>query len=87
MSKFSDALAAKADISKALAADLERAVVALIREQVWNNGETLRISGLGAFSVKDVPERKARNPRTGETIIVPAHKRLAFKPATDLRRG
>ena len=40
----------------------------------------IEIRGFGIFRVKDVPERAARNPRTGEAIRVPAKRMIHFKP-------
>jgi nucleoid DNA-binding protein len=34
--------------------------------------------------VKDRKERQGRNPRTGETIIIPAKRDAAFKPGKEL---
>lgn len=45
-----------------------------------NVGE-VRIDGLGTLKRKDVPDRKCRNPRTNETIVIPAHKSIVFKAA------
>ncbi|WP_261235095.1 HU family DNA-binding protein [Laspinema olomoucense] len=42
-------------------------------------GENVTVKGLGTFSVKNVPARKSRNPRTGEAVDVPAKKRPGFK--------
>lgn len=42
----------------------------------------LTIRGFGRFEKRTAPERLARNPRTGETMQVPARTRLAFKAAT-----
>lgn len=36
--------------------------------------------GIGTFYKKSCPEKKGRNPRTGEPIIIPAQVRLKFKP-------
>ena len=38
-----------------------------------------KITGLGQFSIKDVPERQGRHPRTGETITFKAKKKIVFK--------
>lgn len=35
---------------------------------------SLKIQGFGVFEVVDVPARQGRNPRTGESIPIPAHK-------------
>ncbi|HAA59220.1 MAG TPA: integration host factor [Myxococcales bacterium] len=37
--------------------------------------------GFGTFTVKERAARKGRNPRTGETIDIPASRTVAFKPA------
>lgn len=36
------------------------------------NGDRVELRGFGAFSVKSRPARTGRNPRTGETIEIPA---------------
>lgn len=43
------------------------------------DGEDVRLTGFGNFSVVDKPERAARNPQTGETVMVAAHKAPKFK--------
>ena len=37
--------------------------------------------------VKDVAERKGTNPRTGEEIIIPAHKVPYFKASSILKKS
>jgi DNA-binding protein HU-beta len=48
-------------------------------------GEEVSIAGLGIFSVKQRAARAARNPRTGETVQVPAMKVPKFRPAKALK--
>ncbi len=48
-------------------------------------GEEVSIAGLGIFSVKERAARDARNPRTGETIKVPAMKVPKFRAAKALK--
>jgi len=48
-------------------------------------GDELALAGFGSFSVTDRAARTARNPRTGETIEVPASKAAKFKPAKALK--
>ena len=45
----------------------------------------VQIYGFGKFFVKDVPARKARNPKTGETIDVDATKKPGFKASSTLK--
>ena len=47
-------------------------------------GERVDIRGFGAFKVKDKAARQGRNPRTGETVLVPAKKVAAFKPSNEI---
>lgn len=48
-------------------------------------GGEVSIAGLGIFSVKARAARQARNPRTGETIQVPAMKVPKFRAAKGLK--
>jgi len=48
-------------------------------------GEEVSIAGLGIFSVKARAARDARNPRTGETVKVPAMKVPKFRAAKALK--
>ena len=47
-------------------------------------GERIEIRGFGTFKVKDKAARQGRNPRTGETVLVPAKKVAAFKPSNEI---
>ena len=51
------------------------------------NGDRLRIGGLGILEVKDRPERTGRNPATGEAITIKASKKIAFRPAKELKEA
>ena len=69
----------KKDASKSVEAVLE-AIAGALRE-----GEKVQLIGFGNFEVKDKPERKGRNPRTGEEMISPARKCVSFKAGKQLR--
>ena len=43
------------------------------------------ITNFGTFSVKNVKGRKARNPRSGETVYVPDRRVVRFKPSKKLK--
>lgn len=47
--------------------------------------EAVSLFGFGTFSARQRPARTARNPRTGETISVPASTVAAFKPGKSLK--
>ena len=48
-------------------------------------GEKIQIVGFGAFETKVRAERMGRNPKTGETIPIPATKIPAFKAGKALK--
>ncbi len=68
-------------------ADAERAIEVIISsiEKSLKSGEEVSIAGLGIFSAKVRNARTARNPRTGETIEVPAMRVPKFRPAKALK--
>jgi integration host factor subunit beta len=44
----------------------------------------IELRNFGVFEVKRRAPRKARNPRTGETLIAPARNVVAFKPGKEM---
>jgi DNA-binding protein HU-beta len=73
-----DAVAAANDLSKAKAKDVVTSVFASIIEAA-KRGDDIAINGFGRFSLKERPAREGRNPRTGETLKIPASKSIGFK--------
>ncbi len=73
------AIAEEAGISKAAA---EKAVAAFTNSVVnaLKKGDKVSLVGFGTFEVVQRAARTARNPRTQETIQVPASKAPRFKP-------
>ena len=50
-------------------------------------GGEVSIAGLGIFATKTRAARQARNPRTGESISVPAMRVPKFRPAKALKEA
>ncbi len=48
-------------------------------------GDKVTLPGFGTFEVRSKAATTARNPRTGETVEVPAKKAPAFKPGATLK--
>jgi len=48
--------------------------------------DPLEIRGFGTFHVIERASRKARNPRTGDEVIIPERKQPVFKPSRDLKK-
>ena len=76
--EFISVIAEKAGVSKK---DTEAVYDALWDSIIENlkAGEKVQVTGFGTFEVRERPERVAKNPRTGETINIPASKAPAFK--------
>ncbi len=47
--------------------------------------EPVAISGFGTFKVKETKPRLGRNPKTGETIQIPAKKKISFRASKELK--
>lgn len=78
------AVAVKAEISKK---DADKAVAAVIDAvtDALKAGDKIQLIGFGTFEVRERAAKEARNPRTGETIKVPATKVPAFKAGAALK--
>jgi DNA-binding protein HU-beta len=76
--ELADALAEAHDLPKAKAKEIVSSVFGLIVDAAKKGDETA-IAGFGKFSVKERPAREGRNPRTGETLKIPASNSLGFK--------
>ena len=50
-------------------------------------GDKIRLTGLGILQVRKRPARMGRNPATGEAIKIKASKKVAFRPAKDLKEA
>ncbi|MCD4813081.1 HU family DNA-binding protein [bacterium] len=48
-------------------------------------GQKVSVAGLGTFVVKEKKARIARNPKTGESVNVPAKKAPKFRPGKELK--
>ena len=50
-------------------------------------GGRVELRGFGAFSTRERAARTGRNPRTGETVDVPAKRVPYFRPGNEMRRA
>jgi len=66
-------------------ADLAVSAVFTAIENELATGGKVQIAGFGSFKVKDRAERKGRNPKTREEIIIPAAKVPAFVAGKTLK--
>lgn len=83
--KLAEALVDRQLASRREAQQLVDAVFTLMKEAL-QRGEDVLISGFGKFSVRAKNARPGRNPKTGELVIIKAHKTVTFQYSTRLRQ-
>lgn len=72
-----DTVAEKAGVSKKVADAVVSATIESIMEAV-SGGDKVTLVGFGSFEPRDRKEREGRNPKTGETMTIPATTVPAF---------
>ena len=79
-------IAGQQEIEKRDAEEILNGLVGILVQHL-KSGDRLRINGLGILEVKDKPERAGRNPATGEAMTIKASKKIAFRPAKELKEA
>jgi DNA-binding protein HU-beta len=82
--QLTEAVAAKANISKKVAAEAVAAVLDVITDALAA-GDDVKITGFGGFEVKERGARTGRNPKTGEAVEIAASKYVAFSAGSALK--
>jgi len=79
-------IAEKMDMpKKTLNAIMEELVSHLTKN--LKKGNRIRIAAIGIMQVRKRAARMGRNPATGEQIKIPAKKKIAFRPAKELKEA
>ena len=83
--EFIDAVHGKLDgASKKDTAALVQATFDAVANAIESDGR-FSFPGFGTFSVKERAARQGRNPRTGESIKIPASKSVGFKASASFK--
>jgi|BEDMetMinimDraft_2_1075160.scaffolds.fasta_scaffold12649_2 DNA-binding protein HU-beta len=77
-------LAEREHLTQRQAGEILGAVVDMLTEHL-RRGARVRISGFGTLEVRNRPARMGRNPATGQPIQIKASKKIAFRPAKELK--
>ena len=80
-----DAIAKKAGITKVDAKKAFDAFEEVTKETIKK--DKIVLIGFGTFSVVERSARTGRNPRTKQTIKIPAKKVVKFKPGSELEKA
>lgn len=81
---FVKSVAEYAGVSQKTANETINAAIAVITEAL-DKGDNVILPGFGSFVVTQQNVRNAKNPRTGETITIPARKVAKFKVGKIIR--
>ena len=77
------AMAQEMNTAKHIADEALFALATVLKKQLLD-GDALLIPGIGTFSVIQKAARLGRNPKTGETVEIPAKKSVKFKATKTL---
>lgn len=50
------------------------------------NGNDVKLSSFGTFSLRDKKERTGRNPKTGVDAVITPRRVISFKPSQTMRK-
>lgn len=79
-------VAKKANLTNKASKEAVKVFLNAIRDSLKRN-EKVVLSGFGTFSLRTRKQRKGRNPKTGETITIPARKAAGFTPGKSLKKA
>lgn len=82
--ELTELIAGEMDKSKAEVKEFVDAYYKVVTDGLVHK-DTIDIVGFGSLKYVDVDERERRNPRTGETMVCPAHGTVKFKPSKVLK--
>ncbi len=83
---IAEQLSAAHELPKRQANEMLSQVVEMIARSL-KKGDKIRLSGLGILQVRKRAARMGRNPQTGEPIKIKASKKIAFRPAKELKEA
>ena len=82
--QLSEAVYEEVGLSRNESADLVEAVLEEMASSL-TEGETVKISSFGSFSIRQKSQRMGRNPKTGEEVPILPRKVIIFKPSHVLK--
>ena len=80
------AVAKKANLTNKAADEAIDALLLTIRDTL-KRGDKVVITGFGTYSVRERKERKGRNPKTGQNLMIAARRVPGFSPGKTLRKA
>jgi DNA-binding protein HU-beta len=84
LNQMAKALAETHEMPKKQTTELLNELTSMIGKHL-KKGARVRIGGIGVLQVRKRAARMGRNPATGEPIKIKASKKIAFRPAKELK--
>jgi len=81
-----EAISQKNELPKAQAGRVLETLIEEIKSAL-KSGKKVNLAGLGVLRVAERKARMGRNPKTGETIQIPAKKAIKFRASKDLKQA
>ncbi len=81
---LSEAIYQEVGLSRNESSDLLEAVLSEITKALVE-GETVKLSSFGSFSIRQKGQRIGRNPKTGEEVPILPRRVLVFRPSQVLK--
>ena len=78
------AIAEKSELSKKDSEKALKAFIDTVTDEL-KKGEKIQLVGFGTFEVQHRAAREGRNPQTGAELVIPAHRKPAFKASSALK--
>lgn len=77
-------VAEKSGATKKNTAEFYDALCEAVYEALQND-DTVRFAGVGTLKTVEVAAKAGRNPQTGASITIPAHKKVKFVTSSDIK--
>ena len=77
---LADAVHEEVGLSRNESADLVESVLTHMSDSLAD-GDSVKISSFGTFSIRDKAARIGRNPKTGEEVPITPRRVLSFRPS------
>jgi DNA-binding protein HU-beta len=81
-----NSIAEKSGLTKTKSNEVVDVIVSTISEAL-KSGDKVTLVGFGTFTTTQRDARKGRNPKTGETLDIPAKRVAKFKAGTELTKN
>lgn len=78
-------ISAQTQISKIICAKILEDMIEIISQDL-ENGNSVKITGLGTFIIRQKQSRMGRNPKTGKNAIVIGRRVVLFRAGTYIRQ-